>query len=285
VPLDYEKLMALKLAPIEHSYGSKDVMLYALGVGLGQEPTDEDQLRFVYEENLQVLPSFAVVLGYSPYSFRRPEFGITWSHVVHGEHGLRLHKPIPVQGTVLGQLRILDIVDKGEDRGALIYSERAITDKASGDLLVTITQTTFCRADGGFGGPKRETLPPHAIPERAPDAVCDLPTRPEAALIYRLSGDINPLHVEPAFAKAAGYPRPILHGLASFSVAGHALLKTMCGYDPDRLSAISCRFSAPVYPGETIRTEMWRDGKVVSFRCRVVERNVIAINYGRAEVT
>jgi acyl dehydratase len=284
VPLDYEKLMALELAPIEHSYGAKDVMLYALGVGLGQDPTDEDQLRFVYEKNLQVLPTFAVVLGYSPYSFRRPELGITWSHVVHGEHGLRLHKPIPVQGTVIGQVRILDVVDKGEDRGALIYSERTITDKASGDLLATITQTTFCRADGGFGGPKRDTPPPHQIPVRAPDAICNLPTRPEAALIYRLSGDINPLHAEPAFAQAAGYPRPILHGLATFGVAGHALLKAMCGYDPARLTAMSCRFSAPVYPGETIRTEMWRDGAVVSFRARVIERDVIVINNGRAEI-
>jgi acyl dehydratase len=284
VPLDYEKLMALELPPIEHSYGPKDVMLYALGVGLGQDPNDEDQLCFVYEKNLQVLPTFAVVLGYSPYSFRRHELGITWSHVVHGEHGLRLHKPIPVQGTVIGQVRVLDVVDKGEDRGALIYSERTITDKASGELLATITQTTFCRADGGFGGPKRETPPPHAIPERAPDAVCDLPTRPETALIYRLSGDINPLHAEPAFAQAAGYPRPILHGLATFGVAGHALLKAMCGYDPARLTAMSCRFSAPVYPGETIRTEMWRDGAVVSFRARVIERDVIVINNGRAEI-
>jgi acyl dehydratase len=203
---------------------------------------------------------------------------------VHGEHGLVLHRAIPAEDTVLGQVRILDVVDKGEGRGALIYSERRITDKASGDLLATITQTTFCRADGGFGGPKRDTPPPHPIPERAPDIVCDLPTRPETALIYRLSGDVNPLHADPAFAKTAGYPRPILHGLATFGVAGHALLKEVCGYDPTRLTAMSVRFSAPVYPGETIRTEIWRDGPVVSFRARVVERDVVAINNGRAEI-
>jgi acyl dehydratase len=245
---------------------------------------DERQIAFVYEKNLQVLPTFAVVLGYSPYSFRRPDLGITWSHVVHGEHGLALHRPIPTEGTVLGQVRILDVIDKGEGRGALIYSERKITEKAGGALLATITQTTFCRADGGFGGPKRETPPPHAIPERAPDFVCDLPTRPETALLYRLSGDINPLHAEPSFAKTAGYPRPILHGLATFGISGHALLKEVCGYDPARLRAMSVRFSAPVYPGETIRTEIWRDGEVVSFRARVVERDVIAINNGRAEI-
>lgn len=282
--LNYKKVLALDLPQVEHAFGPKDCILYALGVGLGQDPTDERQLAFVYEKNLQVLPTFAVVLGYSPYSFRLPELGITWSHVVHGEHGLRLHKPIPAQGTVLGQVRILDVVDKGIDRGALIYSERGIADKATGDLLATITQTTFCRADGGFGGPKRDTPPPHAIPERAPDMVCDLPTRPETALLYRLSGDVNPLHADPAFAKTAGYPRPILHGLATFGVAGHALLKEVCGYDPTRLRAMSARFSAPVYPGETIRAEIWRDGAVVSFRARVLERDAIAINNGRAEV-
>ena len=159
---------------------------------------------------------------------------------------------------MIGRTRILDVVDKGEGKGALVFSERQISDKASGRLLATLTQTTFCRADGGFGGPKRDTPPPHALPERAPDFTCDLSTRPEMALIYRLCGDMNPLHVDPDFAKAAGFPRPVLHGLATFGVAGHALLKTVCGYDPARLTAMAGRFSAPVFPGETIRTEFWR---------------------------
>jgi len=284
MPIDPEKLLALDLPPIEHTYTAKDCILYALGVGLGQDPMDERQLAFVYEKNLQVLPTFAVVLGYSAYSFRRPELGITWSHVVHGEHGLTLHRSIPVEGTVLGKVRILGVIDKGEGRGALIYSERKISDKASGELLATITQTTFCRADGGFGEPRRDAPAPHPIPERAPDLVCDLPTRPETALLYRLSGDVNPLHADPEFAKIAGYPRPVLHGLATFGVAGHALLKEVCGYDPARLKAMSVRFSAPVYPGETIRTEIWREGHVVSFRARVVERDVVAINNGRTKI-
>jgi acyl dehydratase len=282
--LDYDGLMALDIPPVEHTYGPKDAMLYALGVGLGQDPMNEAELAFVYEKNLKTLPTFAVVLGYSAYSFRRPELGITWSHVVHGEHGVTLHAPIPVEGTVLGKVRILDVVDKGEGRGALIYSERAITDKPTGVLLATITQTTFCRADGGFGGQQRETPKPHAIPVRAPDVVCELPTRPEAALLYRLSGDTNPLHAEPAFAREAGFPRPILHGLATFGIAGHALLTALCDYDPARLTAMAGRFSAPVYPGETIRTEIWRDGTVASFRCTAVERDVIALHNGRAEV-
>jgi len=285
MPVDPDKLLALDIPEVEHTYGPKDCILYALGVGLGQDPTNERQLAFVYEKNLKTLPTFSVMLGYSAYVFRRPELGITWTHVVHGEHSVRVHAPIATQGTVIGRYRITDVIDKGEGRGALILSERTIADKASGALLATINQTTFCRADGGFGGERREAPAPHPIPERAPDIVCDLPTRPETALIYRLSGDVNPLHAEPAFARQGGYPRPILHGLATFGVAGHALLKSVARYDPARLTAMAGRFSAPVFPGETIRTEIWQDGNIASFRARVVERDVVAINNGRAEIS
>jgi len=244
---------------------------------------NEDELAFVYEKNLKVLPTMATVLGYGG-SWAR-EAGIDQVKVVNGEQGFTLHRPLKPEGTLVGQTRILEVVDKGAGKGALIFSERRVTDKATGDLIATISQTAFCRGDGGFGGPPRAApTPTHPIPTRAPDIVCDLPTRPEAALIYRLSGDYNPLHAEPAFARAAGFERPILHGLATFGVSGHALLKTLCGYDPNRLVSFGCRFSAPVFPGETIRTEMWRDGSVVSFRARVVERDAVAINNGRAEV-
>ncbi|HEY4982887.1 MAG TPA: MaoC/PaaZ C-terminal domain-containing protein [Pseudolabrys sp.] len=284
MPLDYEKLLALKIPDVEHDYGPKDCILYALGLGLGQDPINADELAFVYEKQVKVLPTFALVQGYSAYWLRQADLGVTWTKVVHGEQGLVLHQQVAPQAMVIGRTRIVDIVDKGEGRGALVYSERAISDKATGRPLATLTQTAFCRADGGFGGPRREAPPPHALPERAPDVTCDLPTRPEMALIYRMSGDVNPLHVDPDFAKAAGFPRPILHGLATFGVAGHALLKAVCGYDPARITAIAGRFSAPVFPGETIRTEIWRDGGVVSFRARAVERDVIAIDNGRAEV-
>ncbi len=284
MPLDAEKLLALQIPDVEHSYGPKDCMLYALGLGLGQDPLNAAELAFVYEKHLKVLPSYAVMLGYTAFWLRRPELGVTWAKTLHGEQGFVVHEPIAPQGNVIGKTRILDVVDKGEGKGALVYSERRITDKASGRLIVTLTQTTFCRADGGFGGPRRE-VPPHALPQRTPDVICDLATRPEMALIYRLSGDWNPLHVDPDFAReTAGYRRPILHGLATFGVAGHALLKTLCGYDPARLTAMSGRFSAPVFPGETIRTEIWRDGQTVSFRTRVKERDVVVINNGRADV-
>jgi acyl dehydratase len=282
--IDYDKLLALKIPDVEHSYTDKDTILYALGVGLGYDPLNADELAFVYEKNLKALPTYAAVLGYPGFWVRDFPTGIDWVRSVNGEQAIMLHQPLAAKGTVIGRTRILEIIDKGAGKGALIYAERKVNDKASGAPIATVTQTTFCRADGGFGGPKRESPPVHQIPSRKPDLVCDLPTRPEMAMIYRLSGDRNPLHIDPAVAKSAGFDRPILHGLATFGVAGHALLKSVCGYDPSRLAAFGGRFSAPVFPGETIRTEMWCDGAVISFRANVLERNVVAMNNGRAEV-
>ncbi|HXF90025.1 MAG TPA: MaoC/PaaZ C-terminal domain-containing protein [Xanthobacteraceae bacterium] len=284
MPIDYDKLLALKIPEVEHSYTDKDTILYALGVGLGYDPLDAEQLAFVYEKNLKVLPTFATVLGYPGFWIKNLDTGIDWVRILNAEQGVTIHRPFAQQGTVIGRTTILDVIDKGADKGALIYSERKVSDKASGALLATVTQTTFARGDGGFGGLKRDSPPPHPLPGRKPDLVCDLPTRPEMALIYRLSGDRNPLHVDPDVAKAAGFERPILHGLATFGVVGHAVLKSICGYDPARLVAFGGRFSAPVFPGETIRTEIWRDGAVVSFRALVAERNAVVMNNGRAEV-
>jgi acyl dehydratase len=280
----YDKLMALEVPPAEQSYGPKDCILYALGIGLGHDPMNEDELAFVYEKNLKVLPTMGTVLGHPGFWARDRNTGIDWVKIVNGEQGITLHRPLTGKGTVVGHLRIVEVIDKGPGKGALVLSERKVTDKATGEPAATVTQTTFCRGDGGFGGPSRQAPEPHPIPPRAPDAVCDLATRPEAALVYRLSGDLNPLHIDPAVAKQAGYPRPIMHGLGNFGIAGHAVLRSFCGYDPGKLVAFACRFSAPVFPGETLRTEMWRDGKIVSFRSRVVERDVIAVNNGRAEL-
>jgi len=284
MPIIYDKLLALDIPEVVQTYTEKDAILYALGAGLGQDPMNQDELPFVYEPNFKLLPTFAIVLGWPGFWARDLDTGIDWVKLVAGEQGLVLHRPLAPRGTVVGKTRVTEIIDKGAGKGALVYSERILSDRASGEKIATVNQTTFCRGDGGFGGPPREAPPVHTIPERAPDLTCDLPSRPEAALIYRLSGDPNPLHVDPAVAKAAGFPRPILHGLASFAMAGHAIVKSLCGYDPEKLTAIAGRYSAPVFPGETLRTEMWRDGNVVSFRTRVVERDVIALNNGRAEL-
>jgi acyl dehydratase len=282
--IDYDRLMALKLPDVEHSYAARDTMLYALGLGFGQDPMNEAELGFVYEKDLRALPTMACVLAPSGRAMRDANSGIDWSKVVHGEQSFRLHRPLPAAATVVARPRITDVVDKGAGKGAVLSTERTLTDKATGERIATLTHTTFCRADGGFGGPKRSSAPPHAVPARAPDVVCDLATRPEIALIYRLSGDYNPLHSDPAHARAVGFPRPILHGLATFGIAGRAILQTLCGYDPCRLVAMEGRFSAPVYPGETIRTEMWVDGEIVSFRSTVPARGVTVMNNGRAEI-
>jgi acyl dehydratase len=280
----YDRLLALKIPDSEQTYGPRQAILYALSLGLGQDPLNEDELPFVYEKDMKVLPTFPVVVAGPGFWARDLDTGIDWVKIVHGEHNVVLHQPMPASGTMASKTRVVDVVDKGPGKGALIYSERQLRDKQSGALIATIRQTGFARGDGGFGGPQRPTPAPHALPGRAPDYACDQPTRPEMALLYRWNADMNPLHADPAIAKSAGYPRPILHGLATFGVAGHAILKTLCGYDPSRFRSISGRFSKPVYPGETVRTEIWRDGPVVSFRSRVVERDETVLNNGRAEV-
>ncbi len=282
--IDYDKLLGLHIPEVEHSYTDRDTMLYALGVGVGHDPLDTRQLDFVYEKNLKPLPSLCCVLGYPGFWARDLNTGIDWVKIVNGEQGFALHGSLKPKGTVLGKTRITEVVDKGIGKGALVYTERKVVDKASGELIATVTQTTFCRADGGFGGPPRESSPVHKLPERAPDLICDLATRPEQAMIYRLSADRNPLHIDPEVAKAAGFPKPILHGLGTFGVVGHALLRSVCDYDPSRVKSFGGRFSAPVFPGEAIRTEFWRDGNIVSFRALVPERNIVAMNNGRAEI-
>jgi acyl dehydratase len=284
MPIDYQKLKNRSFADITHTYTPKDCMLYALGLGLGADPLDPEQLRFVYEKDLQVLPTMAVVLASPGFWLQNADTGVDWKAVLHGEQGLTLHRPLRAGGTLIGKMRIEEIVDKGADKGALIYSRRELYDQASGELVCSLTSTSFCRRDGGFGGPGGPTRPPHELPAREPDMACDLRTLPQAALIYRLSGDYNPLHADPVVAASAGFKQPILHGLCTYGVAGHAILKTLCGYDPARLRRLDVRFSAPVYPGENIRTEIWKEAPGrASFRARVVERDVVVLNNGVVE--
>jgi acyl dehydratase len=287
--IDVAKLKNWPHLPIEQHYGARDTILYALGVGVGQDPTDRAQLRFVYEDGLQALPTLAVVLGYPGFWAKDPATGIDWVRLLHGEQSLELFAPLPAQGTVIGRTRVTALVDKGAGRGALMVSEREIADAASGRRLALARSVSFLRGDGGFsaGGQPSDPPPPPraATPDTPPDHVCELKTRPEAALIYRLSGDYNPVHVDPAVAQAAGFERPILHGLCSFGVSGVALLKTLCDWDPSRLQELGCRFSAPVYPGETLRVETWHlGGGRHAFRTTVVERDVVVLSHGSARI-
>jgi acyl dehydratase len=282
--IDYQKLKSWPFKEIVQPYTTKDCILYALGVGLGANPLDAQQLRFVYEDNLQMLPTMPVVLGSPGFWIKDAGTGIEWKTVLHGEQGLTIRRPLRASGTVVGTTRIEEIIDKGPGKGALIYSRRELRDQHSGELLCSLSSTSFCRSEGGFGGPSGPTRAPHELPARGPDLSCDLPTLPQAALIYRLSGDYNPLHADPAVAAAAGFRQPILHGLCTYGVAGHAILKTLCGYDPTHLRRMDVRFSAPVYPGETIRTEIWHEGPGrAGFRSRVVERDIVVLNNGLVE--
>ncbi|MDY0067258.1 MAG: MaoC/PaaZ C-terminal domain-containing protein [Steroidobacteraceae bacterium] len=291
--LDYQRLKSWPFGTIEQTYTEKDTILYALGVGLGMDPLDERQLRFVYEENLQALPTQAVVLGSPGFWARRPDSTIDWVRLVLGQHSLRIHKPLPPRGAVVAHNAVTRIVDKGPGRGALVVTERRLLEKSSGEPLATLEQLSFCRGDGGYSAPSAAhpagqpsdppPRDPAVLPDTAPELVCDLATRPETALIYRLSADLNPLHADPRVASAAGFPRPILHGLATYGVACHAILRCCCDYRTERLRAFSARFSSPVFPGETIRTEIWRRGGQALFRARVVERDVVVLSGGCAE--
>jgi acyl dehydratase len=286
--LDPRSLLNRFFAPVEQAYTERDSVFYALGCGLGTDPLDAGQLRYVYERaagGLQALPTLVNVLGYSGFWADQPGTGISWQKLVHAEQAIVLHRPLLPHGRVIGHTRVTGLHDKGADKGALMLQERRVTDAATGEPIATVTQTTMLRGDGGFGGAHGAPLAaPHAIPDRAPDAVCDLPTLPQAALLYRLNGDFNPLHADPIVAQAAGFSRPILQGLATMGVALHAVLKTLLGYDAASVRGMRLRFAAPVLPGETLRTELWRDGAVVSLRSTALERAAVVLNAGRVDL-
>lgn len=282
--IDYQRLLNRPFAPAEHTYTREDSILYALALGLGSDPLDARQLAFVYEQGLQAFPTLPMVLGYPGFWAREADTGIDWRRLVHAEQTLHLHAPLPSHGRVIGHTRITEIIDKGADKGALLYLERRVVEADSGMLLATVNQVNMLRGDGGFGGPSGPVPVAHRLPERAPDRVCDLPTLHQAAMLYRLCGDDNPLHIDPAVARDAGFPRPILHGLCTFGVAVHALLRSVLDYQPERLASLGVRFTAPFYPGETLRCEFWVDGDLVSFRARALERDVQVLGAGFARL-
>jgi acyl dehydratase len=286
MPIDYEKMMQAKSEGLEASYGDREVMLYALGIGFQRDPMDEAELPFSYEKNLQVVPTFATVIPTGrpragAAAGANPMSGINYLMVVHGEQRLTIHKTLPPACDVVSDTRVLGVWDKGADKGAIIVNERVIKEKATGDKLATLVSTTFARGDGGFGGPKDGAPEPHPLPARAPDLVHEADTRPDQAFLYALSGDRNPLHRDPAVAKMARFPRPILHGLCSYGTACRSVISTLAKYGASRITGFDVRFSSPVYPGETIVTEMWVDGSVVSFRSRLKERDVVVLNNGK----
>lgn len=278
MPTDPRTLMNFDIPEIRQTYGSRESTFYALSIGIGQDPMNRDQLRFAGgASEVTAVPAMSLVLGHPGFWLADPRTGVDATRLLHGEQGIVVHAPLPSSGTVVGKTRVVGVIDKGAGKGALLYSEKELRDEASGTLLATTKSTTFLRGDGGCGGTGVEPKTVHKVPETDPDFTFDSPTRPEQALYYRWNGDDNPLHVNPDVATKAGFERPILHGLCSLGAASHALLATFCGYDAARFRGLDARFTSVVFPGETLRTEMWRDG---SFRTRVVERDVIVIGNG-----
>jgi len=277
---DPEKLLNKEFPVVRQTYTAKDCMLYALGVGMGIDPVDEQSLRFVYEEGLKVLPSQSVMMAHPGFWAKEEDTGLDWVKVLHAGQEIIMHKPFPFEGTVEAKTRITRVTDKGERIGAVVVSDRVVSDVTTGEDICTLVTTILARGDGGFGGERKATPKTDIIPKSDPDIVCDLPTLPQQALIYRLSGDFNPLHASPAVARNAGFKAPILHGLCTMGVATHALIKSCCDYDTSRFKRMRLRFSAPVYPGETIRTEIWQNGNEMAFRCKSLEQDKVIINNG-----
>ncbi|GLY79056.1 MaoC/PaaZ C-terminal domain-containing protein [Actinoallomurus iriomotensis] len=278
MPLDHGAI-GVESAPLDRSWTSKDALLYAVGVGAGvDDPLSE--LAFTTENTAgtpqRVLPTYAVLLAQVPGARRIGDFDPAM--LVHAEQAFELHRPLPAEGSLRATAKVTGIYDKGS--GALVVTESTAVDPETGERMITSRGSVFIRGEGGFGG-DRGPRDEWRLPDRAPDHEVTYRTRPEQALLYRLSGDRNPLHSDPAFAARAGFDRPILHGLCTYGVAGRALLHTMAGSDPARFAAMSGRFSSPVMPGESLITSIWAEGTTVLFRT-AKEDGTVVIDRGRA---
>ena len=282
MPIKYDELMALKNLGQKYAYSDREVMLYAYGIGLGADPMDENELAFVNEacavaRPLKVVPTFASVAAWGA---GPGEMNLNRLLVVDGERDISFHKPLATAARITADSTVLEVYDKGKDKGVVISHQTVLRDEA-GEKLATLVASRFARGDGGFGGPNLAQPEPHRMPAREPDRTVDIATRPDQALIYRLCGDRNPLHSDPEFARRAGFPRPILHGMCTYGITCRGILQTYADYDPAAFRQHAVRFSSPVYPGETVTMDLWKDGNVISFEAKVTARDVTVIKSGR----
>lgn len=274
-------LVGVQGEPHERSWTSKDALLYAIGVGAGLgDPLRDLEFSTENSEGVEqkVLPTYGVLLAQAPTARTIGDFDRAM--LVHAEQYVELHQPLPVAGTVRTSSTVTAMYDKGS--GALVESESVAADPATGEAMITIRSSTFIRGEGGFGG-DRGTAAPWQLPDRAPDHKVVELTRPEQALLYRLSGDRNPLHADPKFAARGGFSRPILHGLCTYGFTGRVLLHELCGSDPARFKSMSGRFSAPVLPGESLVVSIWSsdDGSAIFQTAK--EDGTVVIDRGRVQ--
>jgi len=286
--MNLEYVRSLRFAPTEQSYDWRDSALYAMALGMGSDPLDEDELPYVYEgRTLQAVPSLCVTLGWQPFWQNDPAAEIDWVHILHGEMGFTLHRPLPVQASVRTEHRLCAVQDKGAGRGALLHFEHRIHEMASGAPLATLRSLQFLRGDGGCGQHGTPPQTRQAWPEPlAPTGHMDCSTHPQAALLYRLaSRDWMPIHADPVVARQAGFERPISHGLNTMGLACRAILKHVLPGQPERLKTMSVRFVQPAFPGETIRIEWAQQGERLHFRARALERQVLVLDRGEVQWT
>ena len=277
MPIDPAVAIGSTLPSTEISWTSSDVLLYHLALGAGGSPTDARELRYAYEQDLQVLATFAVVatsLGVTEAPrVSYPGIEIDLARVLHGSQRVDVHRALPVEGAASAVQRVVNVYDKGS--AAVVVTETVVTD-SDGAPLWTNTSSIFARGEGGFGG-ERGPSGKLELPDREPDATVITPTLPQQALWYRLLGDRNPLHADPAFAAAAGFPAPILHGLATYGIVCKALTDTLLDGDASRVRGFGVRFAGVVYPGETLRTQAWSEGDRYLVSTTVVERDAPAL--------
>jgi acyl dehydratase len=286
--LNQDRLLSWPFRDVRLSYTDKDTILYALSVGLGADPTNSEQIRYVYEKNLTAFPTMLNTMGmYDDDDFvTDPGVGIDLPRMLHTEMALTLHADVPATGEVVSRISIDRLIDRGEGKGAILDFSRVITNAATGAPVATEHGSFFMRGNGGFGGSfvPRPRLP--AVPDGAPDVSVSLATSRRSALLFRLLGDRNPIHADPAVAESAGFGAPILHGACTFGVAAHGVVKGLLDYRSERLRHIGARFSAPVIPGDVLDVELWRTGpRTAQFRVVARARDVVVVDNGVVEHT
>jgi len=283
--MNLDALMSLRLKPVEHHYTAKDSILYALGLGYGEDPNDSNQLQFVFEKGLKAVPSACMVLAHPGFWVNDPALSIDWIKMLHGEQKFTIIKSLPAEGLVRGEYEVTALEDKGPEKGAVMYVTKHLFDGVTDDLLASVESVYILRGDGGQGQFGTPPVAPEPLPEGNPTHIIEISTLPQSALIYRLSGDLNPIHADPVAAAKAGFPRPILHGLCSMGLATRALIATVADHNPANLSHVTVRFSKPVFPGETLRVEVYEMKESIRFRGIAAERNIVVLDRGSARLT